>query len=137
MSAIRDRRGMTIIEVLFAIVILSGVMLAMSRFGQAFTRAARDAANLAVASDLATARLQAVRGHGEYATLVSTFHGTSETSATAGANPSMTGHPGYTRLTEAVRTVNDTADFVTVTVEVRADVLKRPLAKTAVIAAFR
>lgn len=137
MSAIRDRRGMTIIEVLFAIVILSGVMLAMSRFGQAFTRAARDAANLAVASDLATARLQAVRGHGDYATLVSTFQGSSETSATAGANPSMTGHPGYTRLTKAVRTVNDTADFVTVTVEVRADVLKRPLAKTAVIAAFR
>lgn len=128
---------MTIIEVLFAIVILSGVMLAMSRFGQAFTRAARDAANLAVASDLATARLQAVRGHGDYATLVSTFQGSSETSATAGANPSMTGHPGYTRLTKAVRTVNDTADFVTVTVEVRADVLKRPLAKTAVIAAFR
>lgn len=128
---------MTIIEVLFAIVILSGVMLAMSRFGQAFTRAARDAANLAVASDLATARLQAVRGHADYGTIVSTFHGSSETSATSGANPSMAGHPGYTRLTEAVRTVNDTADFVTVTVEVRAAVLKRPLAKTAVIAAFR
>ena len=88
-------------------------------------------------ADLATARLQAVRGHADYGTIVSTFHGSSETSATSGANPSMAGHPGYTRLTEAVRTVNDTADFVTVTVEVRAAVLKRPLAKTAVIAAFR
>ncbi len=131
------RPGMTIIEVLFAIVILAGVMLAMSRFGQAFTRAARDAANLAVASDLATARLEVVRGHGTYGTIVSTFNGTTETSASGGANPPMTDYPGYTRTTTATRTQNDTLDYVTVTVRVSAPVLSRPLAKTAVIAAFR
>lgn len=139
MSALRPRarRGMTIIEVMFAIVILAGVMLAMSRFGQAFTRAARDAANLAVASDLATARLEAIRGHTAYATLVSTYNGTTETPATSGANPPMTGHTGYTRTTSATRTVTDTTDFVTVTVQVNAAVLSKPLRKTAVIAAFR
>lgn len=128
---------MTIIEVMFAIVILSGVMLAMSRFGQAFTRAARDAANLAVASDLAAARLEAVRGHATYSTLVSTYHGTTETSATSGANPSMSGYTGYTRTTAAVRTQTDTTDFVTVTVTVTATVLSRPVKKSAAIAAFR
>ncbi len=128
---------MTIIEVMFAIVILAGVMLAMSRFGQAFTRAARDAANLAVASDLATARLEAIRGHTSYATIVSTYNGTAETSATSGANPPMTGHTGYTRTTSATHTVTDTTDFVTVTVQVNAAVLSKPLRKTAVIAAFR
>lgn len=128
---------MTIIEVMFAIVILAGVMLAMSRFGQAFTRAARDAANVAVASDLATARLEAIRGHTTYATLVSTYNGTTETPATSGANPPMTGHAGYTRTTSATRTVTDTTDFVTVTVQVNAAVLSKPLRKTAVIAAFR
>ncbi len=127
---------MTIIEVMFAIVILSGVMLAMSRFGQAFTRATRDAANLAVASDLATARLQLVLGHGTYSTIVSTYHSTTETSAGA-SDPSMAGHDGYTRTTAASRTQNDSTDYITVTVTVNADVLKRPIAKTALIAAFR
>lgn len=127
---------MTIIEVMFAIVILAGVMLAMSRFGQAFTRAARDAANIAVASDLATARLEVVRAHGTYATLASTFNGTTETAGGA-ANPPMTGHDGYTRTTAVTRTLTDTTDFTTVTVTVTAAVLSRPLQKTAVIAAFR
>lgn len=130
------RRGMTIIEVMFAIVILSGVMLAMSRFGQAFTRATRDAANLAIASDLATARLQVVLGHPTYSTMVSTYNGTTETSAGA-ANPSMVGYTGYTRTTAAVRTQNDSSDYVTVTVTLSAAVLKAPVAKTALIAAFR
>ena len=66
---------MTIIEVLFAVVILSGVMLALSRFGQGFARANRNAAYLTTASDLATARLEAARAHGNYATLVSSFDG--------------------------------------------------------------
>ncbi len=127
---------MTIIEVMFAIVILSGVMLAMSRFGQAFTRATRDAANLAVASDLATARLQLVIGHPVYTTIVSTYNSTTETSGGA-SNPSMSGYTGYTRRTAVTRTQNDSTDYVTVTVTLSADVLKRPIAKTALIAAFR
>lgn len=127
---------MTIIEVMFAIVILSGVMLAMSRFGQAFIRATRDAANLSMASDLATARLEFIRGQSSYATLVSTFNGTSESSAGA-SNPSMAGYTGYTRTTAVTRTQNDTTDVVSVTVTVNAAVLTRPISKTAIIAAFR
>jgi prepilin-type N-terminal cleavage/methylation domain-containing protein len=129
------RRGMTLIEVMFAIVILSGVMLALSRFGNAFTKATRNAANLAVASDLATARIEAIRSHGTYATIVSTFHGISETPATA-ANPSMSGYDGYTRVTAATQTVNDTLNYVTVTVTVTADVLTNAMKKTVVIAPF-
>ena len=128
---------MTIIEVMFAIVILSGVMLAMSRFGQAFIRASRDAANIAIASDLATARIETVRAHSVYATIVSTFDGDVETSADASANPSMAGNDGYTRTTRAVRTVSDTTDYVTVTVTVTAPVLTKTLAKTVLISAFR
>jgi Tfp pilus assembly protein PilV len=130
------RGGMTIIEVLFAIVILSGVMLSLSRFGQAFTRATSNAAHLATASDLAAARIEAVKGHATYATLVSTFDATIETSADATANPSMAGTDGYVRATRAARTLTDTTDFVTVTVTVTADVLTAPVAKTVLIAAF-
>jgi type II secretory pathway pseudopilin PulG len=127
---------MTIIEVMFAIVILSGVMLAMSRFGQGFTRATRNAANLSIASDLAAARVEVIKGHGVYATLVSTFNGTSETAADADANPSMSGYGDFTRATAAVLTQTDTTDFVTVTVTVTAPVLSTPMKKTVVIAAF-
>lgn len=126
---------MTIIEVLFAIVILSGVMLSLSRFGQSFTKAARNAANLAIASDLAMSRLEIIRGHGDYTTLVSTYDGDSET-AGGTSNPSMTGYAGYTRVTAAARTQTDTTDFVTVTVTVDASVLTSPIKKTLVIAAF-
>jgi prepilin-type N-terminal cleavage/methylation domain-containing protein len=131
------RPGMTIIEVLFAIVILSGVMLSLSRFGQSFTRATADAANLTLASDLATARLEAIKGHANYLTMVTTFNGTSETSGSALANPSMQGYTGFTRATQAVRTQNATSDYVTVTVTVSAAVLKRPVGKTVRIARFR
>jgi len=129
-------RGMTIIEVMFAIVILSGVMLQLSRFGQGFTKASRNSANLAEASDLAAARIEAVRSHGTYSTIVSTFHNVAETSETVGANPSMSGYDGYTRTTKAVLTQNDTLDFVTVTVTVTADVLNTPLTKSVVIGVF-
>lgn len=126
---------MTIIEVLFAIVILSGVMLALSRFGQGFARASRNSAYLTIASDLAAGRLEAARAHTPYATLVSTFNGTTETSATAGANPSMAGFVGYTRATKAVLTLTDSTEYVTVTVTVTSPDLTTPVSKTVVIAA--
>jgi prepilin-type N-terminal cleavage/methylation domain-containing protein len=129
------RRGMTLIEVMFAIVILSGVMLALSRFGNEFAKATRNAANLAVASDLATARIEVIRAHGTYSTIVSTFGGVTETSQAA-ANPSMSGYDGYTRVTAAAFTANDTLSFATVTVTVTASVLTNAMTKTAVIAKF-
>lgn len=128
---------MTIIEVLFAIVILSGVMLSLTRFGQGFARASRQAAHLTVASDLAAARLEVIRSHSVYGTLVSTFHNTTESSAVAGANPSLEGYDGYTRSTQAVRTQTDSTDFVTVTVTVTAPpgALAAAVRKTLVIGA--
>lgn len=130
------RRGMTIIEVMFAVVILSGVMLALSRFGQAFSRANRDAATLMTASDLATARADLVRGFGNYAGLAAAFDGEVETSATVTANPSMAGYDGFTRTTQVLRFASDTADVTSVTVTVTSALLSTPVRKTVVIAAF-
>lgn len=127
---------MTIIEVLFAIVILSGVMLSLARFGQGFTRATRNAANLAIASDLAAARIEAIKAHADYRTIVSTFDADVETAADVTANPSMALSEGFTRTTRAVRAVTDTTDLVTVTVTVTAAALTAPLAKTVLIASF-
>ena len=128
------RPGMTLIEVLFAIVIMSGVMLSLSRFGQGFARAQRNSAYLTVASDLATARLEAVRTHAVYGTIVSTFNGKSETSADTTANPSLAGYSGYTRTTAAVLTSTDSTHYVTVTVTVSSANLTSPVSKTVIIA---
>lgn len=127
---------MTLIEVLFAIVILSGVMLALSRFGSAFSAATRNSAELAIASDLAAARIEVVKAHGVYATLVTTFNNTTETSATVGANPSMSGYAGYTRSTAVAFVQNDSLDYAVVTVTVTSDLLTSPMTKSVAIAAF-
>lgn len=126
---------MTLIEVMFAIVILSGVMLALSRFGTAFSKATNNAAELAVASDLASARLEIIKAHGDYSTLVSTFDGTTETSSSS-ASPSMSGYDGYTRSTAVVFVANDSLDYAVVTVTVSSDLLSSPMAKSVAIAAF-
>lgn len=128
---------MTLIEVLFAVVILSGVMLALSRFGQAFTRATRDAAALGIASDLATARLEVIRAYPHYDSL-SVFAGTEADST---AYPSMSGYDGFTRQTTvsaARQTTSGTrviTEYKTVTVTVTAPTLTSPVSKSLDIAA--
>jgi prepilin-type N-terminal cleavage/methylation domain-containing protein len=130
------RDGMTLIEVLFAIVILSGVMLALSRFGTEFSRAIKNGAYIATASDLAAARLEVIRSHPDYTTLISTFHGSTETSASATAMPSMAGNDGFLRETKVVESTDDDAQYVTVTVAVSSDLLSRPVRQSLVIGVF-
>jgi prepilin-type N-terminal cleavage/methylation domain-containing protein len=130
------RRGMTIIEVLFAIVILSGVMLALSRFGNEFSRASRNGAIIATASDLAGARIEVVRSHTDYSTLISTFNGSTETSGSPDARPSMTGYDGFVRETKVVDSGDDSAHYVTVTVVVTSAQLTRPISQSVVIGVF-
>ncbi|MBW7933281.1 MAG: prepilin-type N-terminal cleavage/methylation domain-containing protein [Gemmatimonadaceae bacterium] len=96
------RSGMTLIEVIIAVMILSGVLIGLSNFTRRFQHLTNNHDALATASELATARLEAVKLHRTYSTLVSTFNGTTETSATSTANPSMSGFPDYTRTTSAV-----------------------------------
>ncbi len=128
---------MTLIEVIIAVMILSGVLIGLSNFTRRFQKLSNNHDALAIASELATARLEAVQLYRTYSTLVSTFDGTSETSATSSANPPMTQYPGYTRTTSAVRTGPTTsADYVTVTVTVTQTATSTTVRKSLVIAAF-
>lgn len=125
------RRGFTLVEVLVAFVILSGVLFGMLDFTRQFTRQTTDAAFTARASDLAVQQLETVKAWRTYGTLVSTFHATSITFATG------TPYAGLTRQTLAVRTgPTATADFVTVTVIVSGNGLPAPLRRSTIIAAF-
>lgn len=127
---------MTIIEVLFAVVILSGVMLALSRFGQAFTRATRDASVLGIASDLATARLEVIRAYPFYDSLA-VF---AVTETVANGYPSLAGYTGYSRTTavSAARQITVGArvisEYRTVTVTVTAPALASKVTKSLDIA---
>ncbi len=132
------RTGMTLIEVIIAVMILSGVLIGLSNFTRRFQRLTTNHAALATASELATARLEIVAQHRIYATLVATFNGTTETSATSAASPPMTGYPGYTRSTAVVRTgPSTTADYVTATVTVTHVPTGTTIKKSLVIAAFQ
>jgi Tfp pilus assembly protein PilV len=127
---------MTLIEVLFAIVILAGVMLALSRFGTEFSRATKTGAYIATASDLAAARLEAIRSHADYTTLVATFHGSTETSASATARPSMVGYDDFVRTTKVVASEDESAQYVTVTVTVSSPLLTSPVRQSLVIGVY-
>lgn len=132
-----QRSGMTLIEVIIAVMILSGVLIGLSNFTRKFQHLSTNQTALATASELATARIEYVAQYRPYSTLVATFNGTSETSTTTTAQPSMTGYAGYTRTTSAVRTgPSTTADYVTVTVTVTNTATSTSVKKSLVISAY-
>ena len=128
----RRRGGMTLIEVILAVVILSGAMLGLANFGRKFQHTASTTSDTTLASDLATQRIEQIKGFRVYSTLVSTFNGTSETFTDAAYN-------GFFRQTRATRTQTSTTpmyDYVTITVTAGRDTLVASAKKTTIIALF-
>ena len=123
------RTGMTLVEVIIAMAILGGAMLGLANFGRKFQHATQDASNQSLASDLATQRIEEIKGDRSYSTLVSTYNGTSTTYTDVL-------YKGFTRTTAVVRTgPNSTNDYVTVTVSVSRN-NSATVKKTTIIAAF-
>jgi prepilin-type N-terminal cleavage/methylation domain-containing protein len=127
------RRGMTLVEVMIAIVIMSGAMIGLARFGGIFEHTTAKANDMSLASDLAVLRIEQVKAYRVYASIVSTFNNITETYATDPV------YKGFTRKTVAVRCSGcptSTNDYVTVTVTVTGRSLVSPIAKTTIIAVF-
>lgn len=128
---------MTLIEVIIAVMILSGVLIGLSNFTRRFQRLTDNHDALSTASELAAARLEVIELHRPYSTLVATFNGTTESSASSDANPPMTKSPGFTRTTSAVAVDSAyKAKYVTVTVTVTQSATSTSVSKSLVIAAF-
>lgn len=128
----RVRRGMTLIEVMIAIVILSGAMIGLAKFGGNFEHITATSADMSLASDLATLRIEQVKAFRVYSTMVATFNGTTTTYTT---DP----YKGFTLRTVAARCSGcPTAanDYITVTATVSGRSLVSPIAKTTIIAVF-
>ena len=128
----RGRGGMTLIEVIIAISILSVTMLGLANFTRTFQHSTQDTTMMALGSDLAMARLEEVKGYRVYSSLVATYGTTTETFTTLP-------YKGFTRLTKAVRCTScptATNDYITVTVTVSGNNLSKAITKTTAIAAF-
>ena len=129
----RVRRGMTLIEVMIAIVILSGAMIGLAKFGGNFEHITATSADMSLASDLATQQVEQVKAFRVYSTIVSTYNNVTNTYA---SDPV---YKGFTRVTKATRCSgcpSATRDYTTVTVTVSGRSLVSPISKTTIIAVF-
>lgn len=123
---------MTLVEVILAIVILSGAMLGLGNFARKFQSANSGSTSKSLASDLAAQRIVEVLAYRPYASIVATYHNAVE-AFTTGV------YKGFTRTTYAVRCSGcptATNDYITVTVAVTGNDLPAAVTKTTVIAAF-
>jgi prepilin-type N-terminal cleavage/methylation domain-containing protein len=120
------RSGMTLIEVMIALVILTGALLGMGKFITSFSHATSDGALSSVASDLVLDRLETIKGSTAYASL----------DAYAVTETSIIGFAGYKRVTQVARTLDATQDYKAITVTVSNPALSTPVKKSTIIAAF-
>lgn len=127
----RRRRGFSLVEVIVAMTILTGALLGFAAVAQKFTRSNGDVLVRTMASEIATARIEQVKGWRSYSTLVSTYNNVSESWSGTHA------WAGFSRRTVVARTgPTATADYVTVTVIVSGRGLNPVIRRTTSIAAF-
>jgi prepilin-type N-terminal cleavage/methylation domain-containing protein len=125
------RHGFSLVEIIVALTILTGSLLGFAVVAQKFTRSNTDVATRTLASDLATSRLEQIKGFRNYTSLVSTYNSQVET--WTGTNA----YAGFTRTTYVTRTgPNANDDYTTVTVVVSGRSLTPAVRRTTSIAAF-
>ena len=126
---VRQRGGMTLVEVIVALVILAGAMIALARFIGTFSRTVNDSAVKAEATQLAAERLEVVKAIQRYA----------DVEAAAITETDIVGHRNFTRRTVVRRVggaASDDEDYKIVTVIVSAPALRTPVKRTTVISEF-
>lgn len=124
------RRGMTLVEVLVALVLMAGVLLAMGRFSGSLAHTTGTARVTATATQLVADRLEQVKSAPRYTAIESLYV------ATEG---SISGFTGFTRQTFVKRVgglATDSIDYKIVTVQVSNSALANAVRKSTVIAPF-
>ena len=126
----RARSGITLVEVVVAMSLLSGVLLALAGFAYRLAVSTSNSRVAAIASQLVADRIETVKGAQRYASIDSLFKGTE--SPVSGFN----GFDRQTWVTHMGGGVTDSVDYRVITVEVRNARLSAPMRKTTIIAAF-
>lgn len=126
----RVRGGMTLVEVLVSVVLLSGVLLGMGAFSASMARTSGTARVTATATQLVADRLELVKTAPRYTAIESLY---------VAMETSIAGQSGYTRKT-LVRRVGglptDSIDYKIVTVEVAHAAIAKPVRKSTIIAPY-
>ncbi len=125
-----SRNGMTLIEVMMAVIILATAMLSIAGFMGKFTKIVAVADVKNTANELASQRLEEIKNAPRYAAIDTLYPGTVALS---------TPYTGYTRQTFVTHTgggPSDLYDYRTVTVKVSNTRLSVPIVRTTIIAAF-
>ncbi len=127
---LETRTGMTLVEVIIAMVLLTVSLLSMGVFVGRFAKATRLMNSRNTASELVADRIEDVKGAVRYSAIDS-LYATTETS--------ISGAPGFTRKTMVSHVGGggpDFDDYKIVTVTVSSAQLTSPSKKTTIIAAF-
>ena len=122
----RIRRGLTLLEVVVALSILTVSLLGMSEYGRRYTRSNANSSLMNQAIDLATGRVERVKAERNYVSM-DTLRGTETVIA---------GYPKFTRVTTIVQTSSSAVDYKTVTVTVTHSALTVAVKKTTAVARF-
>ena len=124
------RSGMTLVEVVLAIVMLTTSLLSMAVFVGRFAKATRLMNTRNTASELVADRIEDVKGAVRYSSMESDYNGTEST---------ISGYPGYVRAT-TIKHIGgdgpDVDDYKVVTVVVTSAQLASPSKKSTIISAF-
>ena len=124
-----NRQGMSLVEVIVAMLLLVSVVLVLGGFSAKFAQAANQAHLVVLANEIAATRLDAVRQQPTYAAVDSLAR-----TDTVKADFST-----YTRRTWIVRiggAVTDSVDYKLVTVTVTHPAMRKTVTKTTAVAAF-
>jgi len=127
------RRGMTLVEVVVAMFILTGVLLSLGSFSMRFAQANSQAHLVITANEIAASRLDEVHTQPTYAAV--------GTMATAVGSPDQVRADGVTFLrATSVRQVGgtpaDSVNYKAVTVVVTQQMMRKTVSKTTAIAAW-
>jgi type II secretory pathway pseudopilin PulG len=125
----RRRSGMSLVEIIVAMLILTGVILALGSFTYKFSQSANQAHLTILANELAVKRLDEVRQQPNYLA-VATLKGLRTVTAD---------NRTFTESTYVSRTggnPKDLTDFMTVTVVLQSPTLRKRVTKTTAVAAF-
>lgn len=120
------RRGMTLIEVMIALSIITTAMLGLGAFLPNFMHVSAQGTIQSAASDLAVTQIETIKSWPTYSTL-STF---------AGTKTGLTNCLGCTMTTVVTHTTTALADYETVSVTVTGSNVLPAVEKTTAIASF-
>ncbi len=130
MRARRPRRGLSLVEVIVALVILAGVILGLGMFSVKLAQSTSTSRIRVTGAQLAADRLETVKGAPRYTAIESLYVGTES---------NIAGYPQYTRQTWVQRvggSLTDTIDYKIVTVQVTHRQVTGTIRKTTTIAPF-